>query len=123
MRDRLRLAVVINPAADVERQARMNLPRILREASDVMPRAQPEWIIEPLPVKERQVVIEGLQAVEERNARPGGGYERSLSRSRHGQRDRVDVRQEVELPGEPEVIPKNVFDRAISSAELEGVVT
>src|SRR5262245_43738447 len=101
----------------------MNFPRVLRKSSEVMSRANPDGIIESLPVDERLIEIEVLQWIQlwNRGARSGG--KRGAIRRRNSQCDRVQsAGLELVFSGEPEVVPESVLDRTIRPAELECVV-
>ena len=117
----LRLAIPINPAAKIESQPLINFPGVLSKAADVMARTFPNWIVESLPIEERQIQIQILERVQlysgrSRRSRGKG----SAIRHRHRQRDRVGGAS-LELPfaGEPEIIPEIVTGGTIRPAKLE----
>ncbi len=124
-RNRLRLAVPINPTAKVEAQALINLPRVLSEPSDIMARTDPEGIVESLPIEERQIEIQVLQWVQLYASGSRCSREkRRLIRQRYGPRDSVGgASLELVFSGEPEVIPEVVLDRAIRPAKGTARVT
>src|SRR2546429_3929263 len=109
----LRLAVPINPSANVETQTLIDFPRVLSEPTDIMARTDPEGIVESLPVEKRQIQIQVLQGVQLYASSSRCSREkRSPIRRRYGQRDGVGgASLELVFSGEPKVIPEVVLDR------------
>src|SRR5207302_2044988 len=110
--------------ANVETQTLINFPRVLSEPTDIMARTDPEGIVESLPVEKRQIQIQVLQGVQLYASGSRCSREkRSLIRRRYGPRNSVGgASLELIFPGEPEVIPEVVLDRAIRPAKFEGML-